>query len=78
MKRLIPEPQVRKRYGVTQMTLWRWDRDPTLGFPKPVVIRRRKYRDADELDAFDADPARREAPIFGEKREEASNERAAS
>jgi hypothetical protein len=54
MNRLIPDPQVLKRYGVTAMTLWRWDRDPSLGFPKPLYIRGRKYRDERELDAFDA------------------------
>lgn len=43
------------------MTLWRWDRDPNLNFPKAIRIRGRKYRDQAELDAFDAaqerDPA---------------------
>ena len=36
------------------MTLWRWDHDPDLKFPKPIRIRSRKYRDPEELDAFDA------------------------
>ena len=53
-KRLLPDPQVCERYGVTGMTLYRWDRDPDLGFPKPIYIRGRKYRDERELDAFDA------------------------
>jgi hypothetical protein len=52
-KRLLPDPKVCDRYNVTSMTLWRWDRDPALNFPKPIRIRRRKYRDVDELDAFD-------------------------
>jgi predicted DNA-binding transcriptional regulator AlpA len=52
-KRLIPDPQVCRRYNVTPMTIWRWDRDPRLGFPKPIYIRGRKYRDERELDAFD-------------------------
>jgi predicted DNA-binding transcriptional regulator AlpA len=53
-KQLIPDPRVANRYGVSQMTLWRWDRDPELNFPKPIRIRGRKYRNAEELDAFDA------------------------
>jgi hypothetical protein len=61
MKKLIPDPEVWKRYGVTPMTGWRWDHDPTLNFPKPVRIRGRKYRDADELDAFD-EAAKSNAP----------------
>jgi predicted DNA-binding transcriptional regulator AlpA len=52
-KRLLPEPQVLQRYGVSAMTTWRWDNDPNLGFPKPIYIRGRKYRDERELDAFD-------------------------
>jgi len=54
-KRLIPDPIVaNERYGVSFMTLWRWDKDPDLGFPKPIRIRGRKYRDEAELDEFDA------------------------
>jgi hypothetical protein len=60
MTKLIPDAQVAKRYGVTLMTIWRWDQDPELNFPGPVRIRKRKYRDAEELDAFDA-AHRREA-----------------
>jgi hypothetical protein len=52
--KLIPDVMVLARYGISNMTLWRWDRDETLGFPQPTWIRNRKYRDADELDAFDA------------------------
>jgi predicted DNA-binding transcriptional regulator AlpA len=29
--------------GISTMTLWRWERDPELGFPLPTVIRERKY-----------------------------------
>ena len=60
-KRLIPEIKVQKRYGVSAMTIWRWDHDPQLDFPKAVRIRRRKYRDARELDAFDARQAEADA-----------------
>ena len=53
-KKLLPEAKVRERYGVSSMTLWRWDRAPNLNFPPALRINRRKYRDADELEAFDA------------------------
>jgi predicted DNA-binding transcriptional regulator AlpA len=52
--KLIPDAQVCARYGITTMTLWRWDHDANLNFPRPVYIRKRKYRNLDELDAFDA------------------------
>ena len=38
-KRLIPDVKVQKRYGVSAMTIWRWDHDPQLrlsqGRPHP-------------------------------------------
>jgi hypothetical protein len=49
-RKYLPENQVRARYGVSDMSLKRWDQDPNLAFPKP---RGRKYRAQDELDAFD-------------------------
>src|SRR6476660_7821458 len=53
-KRLLPDTIVCRRYGVCSMTLWRWDHDPNLKFPKPLRISGLKYRDQNELDAFDA------------------------
>jgi predicted DNA-binding transcriptional regulator AlpA len=52
-KRLLPDHKVLDRYSISPMTLWRWDRDPGLNFPKPIRIRGRKYRDESELNAFD-------------------------
>lgn len=34
--------EVRGRYKISAATLNRWDRDEGLGFPKPMVINRRK------------------------------------
>jgi predicted DNA-binding transcriptional regulator AlpA len=60
--RLIPDPEVRKRYGgISEMTLWRWDHDPALNFPKPVRIRNRKYRRLRELHAWEVKRAGRSA-----------------
>jgi len=54
-KRLIPDSEVCRRYGVVPYMLWRWDHEkPELGFPPPVRINGRKYRVESELDAFDA------------------------
>ena len=51
----ITAGQVLARYGdISAMTLWRWVRDPKMGFPKPVYLNRRRYWDLDALDAFDA------------------------
>jgi predicted DNA-binding transcriptional regulator AlpA len=55
--RLIPDPQVRQRYGVTDMTLWRWDHTPSLGFPQPIRINKRKFRRLSELLRWEAERA---------------------
>jgi predicted DNA-binding transcriptional regulator AlpA len=52
-RRLIPDSEVARRYGVHPSTIYNWDHNPKLGFPKPVRINRRKFRNAAELDEFD-------------------------
>lgn len=43
--------------GVSDMTLWRWLRDPELSFPKPVYIARRRYwREAEVVAWLEAQP----------------------
>ncbi|TXN27149.1 transcriptional regulator [Methylobacterium sp. WL19] len=50
------------RYGVSDMTLWRWENDPALGFPKPIRINGRRYWRIADLQAFEARQAsKREA-----------------
>lgn len=50
-KKFISAPQMRILCGeISQMTEWRWQRDPDLDFPKPVKIRNRVYyREAEIL-----------------------------
>jgi hypothetical protein len=52
---LVPDPTVCREFGVSAMTLWRWDRDPQLaklGWPPPIEIRKRKFRLRSRLEAF--------------------------
>jgi predicted DNA-binding transcriptional regulator AlpA len=56
-RRLVPDKAVSERYGVHISTLYNWDRDPDLNFPRPIRINRRKFRDEAELDRFDRDRA---------------------
>lgn len=51
--RMLPTRAVRERYGVSDMTIYRWRHDPKLDFPKPVEIRGQLYFDEAALDAFD-------------------------
>ena len=39
----LPAAAVRSRYGVSDMSLWRWLRDPKLGFPRPMRINGRRF-----------------------------------
>ena len=49
----VTATKVRDRYGVSDMTLWRWLRDPKLNFPKPITINGRRYWREDSLSAWE-------------------------
>lgn len=51
-KSLLPAKEIRAMFNVSTMTIWRWLQDESLGFPKPTVIRNRRYWDAEEMEAF--------------------------
>jgi hypothetical protein len=48
----VPDPVVAKEFHVTLMSLFRWDADPNLGFPRKVTIRHRNFRVRSEIEAF--------------------------
>jgi hypothetical protein len=48
---------MRARYNVSGMTLYRWERDPSLEFPSPVIINRRKYWPLSVVVTWEASPA---------------------
>jgi hypothetical protein len=50
---LLPTRLVCRRYGVSDRTIARWERDPDLRFPQPVLIKDRKYYPEAALTAFD-------------------------
>ena len=56
---LVPDPQVQKEFGVTAMSIWRWDRDPELIKLPPIRIRSRKFRSRNALENFKRVMARR-------------------
>ena len=53
-RQLFTDPEVSVRLGRSQRTIDRWTADPSLGFPQPIYIRGRKYRDAAAIEAFEA------------------------
>ena len=54
----LPARRVWERYGVTQMTLWRWLRDEEMGFPRPVYLGRFRYFRVAELERWEASQRR--------------------
>lgn len=55
----IPAREVRELCGgISDMSLWRWLNDEELGFPRPIMIGRRRYwREADVLAWLDEQEA---------------------
>jgi hypothetical protein len=50
---LLRERHVAEGYGVCVRTINRWGKDPAVGFPPVIIIRKRRYRDIAALDAGD-------------------------
>jgi predicted DNA-binding transcriptional regulator AlpA len=49
--------------GVSDMTIWRWLNDPSLNFPKPVYIGRRRYWVESEVVAWlNSQPSEMKSP----------------
>jgi hypothetical protein len=51
----IPDPEVAKEFGVTLMSLWRWDHSDekaALGWPPKIQIGKRNFRSREQLEAF--------------------------
>ena len=49
----LPRKAVRERYGISAMTLWRWERDVRLRFPKPIQINGRLYQSLNALEEWE-------------------------
>lgn len=56
---LIPSRYVREHFAVTNRTLDRWIVADSLGFPKPILINRRRYWYLAELRVWELSRARR-------------------
>jgi len=49
-RRYLTGPQVCARYAISDVGLWRWLKDPELGFPQPAMrVRERRYWLEDDL-----------------------------
>ena len=50
----LPASQVRTRYGVSDMSLWRWLHHNSLGFPHPLRINGRQFWKLEDLECWEA------------------------
>jgi hypothetical protein len=48
----VTDSKVCEEFNITKMTLWRWDRNPAIGFPPPVYINARKFRSRRLVEEF--------------------------
>jgi predicted DNA-binding transcriptional regulator AlpA len=53
----LPAAAVRARYGVSDMSLWRWLRDEALRFPAPIRINNRRFWRLAELEKWESSRA---------------------
>jgi hypothetical protein len=60
---LRPARAVCSRYDIVTRTLTRWEDDPDLGFPMPVIIRNRRYWREDDLVLWERARARKREAV---------------
>jgi predicted DNA-binding transcriptional regulator AlpA len=65
MAEFIPATAVLLRYGISDMSLWRWLKDSTLNFPRPVYIGRFRYWKIVELEEWERNLPRERAVQSG-------------
>jgi hypothetical protein len=53
--RKLPTRLLCKHFNVCDRTISRWQNDPKLGFPSPIVINGRKYFDETEVKQWERD-----------------------
>ena len=52
-KTYLTGPQTSRRYGVNDRTIVRWEADTKLEFPKPMLVRGRKFFALNELETWE-------------------------
>lgn len=51
-RKILSNPQIARKCGVTTRSLWAWKNDPRLNFPAGMRINDRDYFYEDEVDAW--------------------------
>jgi hypothetical protein len=55
----LPTVKVAQRFDVVPRSIERWAADAKLAFPKPLIIRKRKYWELSELETWERSRAAR-------------------
>ena len=66
--RYLPARAVWERYGVTNMSIYRWVANKDMGFPAPFYIGRFRYWRLEDLRAWEAGRPTVGAPICASRR----------
>ena len=53
MSQFVPSKYVLERYDISRSSLYRWQEDPSVSFPRPSKIGAKLYWRQSDLDAFD-------------------------
>jgi hypothetical protein len=70
----MPQRAVCEFFGVSVMSLWRWERDPRMAFPASTMINGRRYFPRDEIINYrppEAPQSKRQPPSNKKFRENA-------
>ena len=49
----LTAPKVQARYGVSDMSIYRWCKNPAMQFPQPIYFGRMRFWRIDELEAWE-------------------------
>jgi predicted DNA-binding transcriptional regulator AlpA len=63
-QRYITSRELRQRFPVCDMTIWRWIRDPKIGFPAPVKFGLRNHWWLPIIIKWEQDRVARSPPIY--------------
>jgi predicted DNA-binding transcriptional regulator AlpA len=73
---LLPARQVWLRFGVCDRTIDRWLAQPGLGFPRPIIVNRRRYFRLQEIEGWERSRAAANAPVTRQRRASAAQKEA--
>ena len=53
MTKYLTAQEVCSRYRISSTSLWRYERDPEIAFPKALILKRNKLFDREEIEEWE-------------------------